>query len=394
MRLIVGIDPGLTAAVAIIDLSGNLLAVKSKKEFSRAEIIEFILKHGTPLLIATDRSKPPSMVEKIAANFNCRVFKPQQDLAIEDKLELTKNFEANNLHEKDALASALIAYKSYATQFSKIDFALSQLGFGEHGNAVKAMIMEGKAKNIAEAVDILKKRKEEKIEKETESRKTEITHVGTETEKLKRRLAELQKSYDILRGYAERLEERAKALEKQKRELLEESVRKNEEARKTILGNKETLLRDNLIKNMRLELEKERSMRKLFEEKLERQRELKQIEEDGLTPIIMIENFDKDTIAEKAKNYNISGGILYFKIAKPSKSAARFLIGLQPKVVIGELQENEKEILRNAGIAVVSFKPEIYKFYGAIKKEKLDELVRNQGRKGFLDWLKTYKERT
>lgn len=156
--LIIGIDPGLTTAVALVDLKGNLIAVKSKKEFRKQEIIKSISRFGRPVIVASDKKNPPHYVKRFASALGCILFSPESDMLVEEKNELTKKLDIT-AHEKDAAASALNAYKGYATQFSKIDSSLSLHMLEKYGDAVKEMLLFGKAKNIDEAVKKIKKSK-------------------------------------------------------------------------------------------------------------------------------------------------------------------------------------------------------------------------------------------
>lgn len=142
----------MTTAVAVVDLNGRVIAVKSKKEFKKQEILEFISQYGKPLIVATDKKKPPKFVEKIASTCGCILFSPRNDMQVEEKNVITKEFGLS-VHEKDAVASAKYAYKNYILQFSKIDTSLSSLGLGKYGDKVKEMILLRKAKNIAEAIE-------------------------------------------------------------------------------------------------------------------------------------------------------------------------------------------------------------------------------------------------
>ncbi len=157
LLLIVGIDPGLTTAIALVDLKGNFVAVKSKKEFGKREMIKFVSRCGKPLIVASDKKKPPRFTKKFASALGCKLFFPENDMLVEEKNSLTKELELR-AHEKDAAASALNAYKNYAMHFSKIDTALSSLGFEKYGDSVKEMILFGRAKNIDEAVRKIKKK--------------------------------------------------------------------------------------------------------------------------------------------------------------------------------------------------------------------------------------------
>lgn len=384
--LIIGVDPGLTTAVAITDLSGNSIILKSKKEFSKSEIIKFVSEYGRPLIISTDKANVPFLIEKLAAAFGCRVFNPSQDLSVEEKNELAKNVQTNDIHEKDAFAAAMVAYKSHASQFSKIDLALSSLGLDIDPDTVKKMIIEKKAKNIQEAIDKLTKKKE----------KTGfiITNWKQRAKELQRRLEELQKSYSILKDYSFTLENRLKNIEKQKQQLQKEGIEKSEETRKEVIENKEMLFRDYLIKSLKAELEKERELRKKFGEKFEKEEELKKIESEELLPVILIDSFNKESIAKKDREISLSDRILYFKNYRPSLSAAKFLVLKHPKIIIASLEEKEMELLKRAGVINIrGIKPKFYKHYGSLIKEELEEAVNEQTKKSFLNWLKSYKKR-
>lgn len=384
--IIMGVDPGLTTAVAIIDLSGNPIALKSKREFSKSEIIKFVSEHGIPLIISTDKANIPFLIEKLAATFGCKVFSPSQDISVEEKNELAKDIQTNDMHEKDALAAAMIAYKNHASQFFKIELALSSLGLEIDPDTVKKMIIEKKAKNIQEAVDKLTNKKEKMG--------FIITNWKQRAKELQRRLEEMQKSYSILKDYSFTLENRLKSIEKQKQQLQKEGIEKSEETRKEVIENKEMLFRDYLIKSLKAELEKERELRKKFEEKFEKEEELKKIESEDLLPVILIDSFDKESIAKKDREISLSGRILYFKNYRPSLSAAKFLALKHPKIIIASLEEKEIELLKRAGIINIrGIKPKFYKHYGSLVKEELEKTVKEQTKKSFLNWLKGYKNR-
>ncbi|MFB6209850.1 MAG: DUF460 domain-containing protein [Candidatus Nanohaloarchaea archaeon] len=116
--LIVGVDPGSTSAVVALDLEGEKVLQESRREFSRHEIIEEIINAGFPLLIACDREEMPSNVEKIATSLGAEKFEPENDLSRSRKNRLG---EGENLHEKDAHASALHAFKQVRKTIRKIE---------------------------------------------------------------------------------------------------------------------------------------------------------------------------------------------------------------------------------------------------------------------------------
>lgn len=137
--LIVGIDPGTTAGIAILDLGGNFLLTESRRNFSRAEMNKFIAGLGRPVIIATDSFPAPRMIEKISASFFSKLFMPRQNLSKREKNRIVKAFLQDtklihpwkNSHEKDALASALFAWKHARAIIAKVDRRLSQYNPGD-----------------------------------------------------------------------------------------------------------------------------------------------------------------------------------------------------------------------------------------------------------------------
>ena len=155
--IIIGYDPGTTAALAILDTSGNILYLKSKKEFLRKEIVEEITKRGKPIIIASDKNSLSKNVEKLASSLGCKAFNPVEDLSNLEKYNIIKNYldVVKNDHERDALASALKAHRSYSDLFKKTDKTISFLGLSEfYGEIVNALIQK-EAKNINEAINFV-----------------------------------------------------------------------------------------------------------------------------------------------------------------------------------------------------------------------------------------------
>jgi predicted RNase H-like nuclease (RuvC/YqgF family) len=111
-EIIVGIDTGTTTAIAILDLKGRILFLKSKREYKISEIVEDILRFGKPILICTDKEKVPKKVKKIASLFSCKIFHPTKNPSRIQKYRITKNFEYRNYHERDAIFSAIKGFKS------------------------------------------------------------------------------------------------------------------------------------------------------------------------------------------------------------------------------------------------------------------------------------------
>jgi predicted RNase H-like nuclease (RuvC/YqgF family) len=115
--LIVGMDPGTTTGIAVFDLSGNLILVKSGKNMSRADIATVISSAGNPIIVSSDIKPIPRAVEKIAISFSARLIEPAETFSRKEKHETAKEYMRlhghvwKNRHERDALVSGIYAYK-------------------------------------------------------------------------------------------------------------------------------------------------------------------------------------------------------------------------------------------------------------------------------------------
>jgi predicted RNase H-like nuclease (RuvC/YqgF family) len=136
--VIAGIDPGTTTAIAVIDMSGRLLSLQSRKNMRRADMNRHITRLGTPVMIATDRNPAPSLAEKLASTFSARLVVPEENMSKRDKNRLARDMLSSdqavllkgrpNQHEKDALAAAFFAFNSVKSTMARVDQRLKALG--------------------------------------------------------------------------------------------------------------------------------------------------------------------------------------------------------------------------------------------------------------------------
>jgi len=121
-RLIVGIDPGKTSALAILNLNGELEAILTLKNVGTGQWIKLIKSHGKALIIATDVNPPSKKVKKVSASLGAKLYYPRYSLTHKEKEMLTKKFEelVSNKHERAALAASIKAYKTYKNFISRI----------------------------------------------------------------------------------------------------------------------------------------------------------------------------------------------------------------------------------------------------------------------------------
>ena len=136
--LIVGIDPGTTTALAVLDTSGRLLLLKSGRGLDRSRISRLVTELGVPVIVACDRRPAPSFVERAASTFSARLVVPEENLRVREKERLSREFmqehpPRTNKHERDALAAALFAYNSIKPTMRRVEQRLKALGFSGDG---------------------------------------------------------------------------------------------------------------------------------------------------------------------------------------------------------------------------------------------------------------------
>jgi len=368
-----------------------VLAVRSSKEFMLSTIKDDILKIGRPVLIAIDKASVGNTAEKLAASFGCGIYKPEKNMLVEDKASLTSGKQFSNDHERDALASALTAYNACSTLFSKIDTMMHSRNMSSYSDEVKSMIIEKKAKNIIEAIDMILDIDvhEEKDEKKKENVDWEAIARG-----LRQKLKEETKRYEIIKIYADKLEEKSKTLEKQKEQMLSDEKEKNMDARKEIMKDKDMKSKDILIKQMQFELNKQRDIKMAYERKTGREEEAKDLEDDGYTPVVPVNDFDADEITKANLEYGLNDQIVWFKSTKPSKMAARAIIALSPKIIIADFNGEIRGMLEKSGITIVeNVEVKMGDFYAAVSENVIKTAIKNSERKSFMDWLNGYKNR-
>lgn len=112
MNLILGIDPGTTKAYAAVSLKGKIIKIRSSKSLTVSRIVSEAVKLGSVVVVATDKKKSPSFVEKIGIKLGARLIKPKEDLKVKQKLRLRKKYRISKKHSGDALSAAFMLIKS------------------------------------------------------------------------------------------------------------------------------------------------------------------------------------------------------------------------------------------------------------------------------------------
>ncbi|MEM0214533.1 MAG: DUF460 domain-containing protein [Archaeoglobaceae archaeon] len=372
--LIAGIDPGTTTAVAIMDLAGNLISIRSKKEWNTSDVVQFITEHGKPVIIATDKKNPPDFVSKIRASFNAVLYTPREDLNVEKKRELTSNYKVLNDHERDALAAAIDALNFYRSKFRNIE---RRVPAGIDTEKIKAEIIKG-----TPLKSLFEERKVEKIEKKESIDLDLISEIDRRDKKIKELLEEneiLRKQLSELKEEIERLRARIASFSSEEKEKI----------------RKETYIR-NLefrISELLAEIKEKDSEISKLKDQIELLKKIKFGEFMGWKEIKVLKKFTKDEI-EQSKDIGEGDVVLILDSSGGSKSVAEMLCEKKIKaiVTIGEMSHlaqevfdsynipriraEEVEIIGGEGFAFVSPKfEEVYRRkFEELRKRKIENI--------------------
>ena len=361
---IVGVDPGTTTAIAILDLNGNVLGFYSKKELSFAKAVELILNYGQPVLIATDKKNPPDFVLKLKKAFQASLYSPKEDMSIEKKRSLTSEYRFSNDHERDALASAIEAYKQFKNKLMNVE---KRIPFGYDVERIKAGILKGVSLQT-----LLSDEKEElkEVEKRTEER--DFTQ---ELKKKDEKIKELEYENEMLRKEIDKLKSE---IERMRIKILRISREEHERIRK-----------DNFIRNLQGEIRelrkiiriKDEEIKKL-EEKVEKLKRMKYLELKGWKTLKFIQKFTRDEIERVDREYGIlEGDVVYIKDSSGGgKASAKLLCEKGVKAVItSDMSHLAKEEFRKYKVPVIESKDInvlVFEEIAMVSSEELKEKIK------------------
>ncbi|WP_415087464.1 DUF460 domain-containing protein [Natronomonas sp.] len=353
-HVVVGIDPGTTTAVALLDLDGSVLDVWSTRTAGTAEVIEWIIEHGRPVIVAADVEPMPETVEKIRRSFDAGGWIPERDLPVDEKLHRTRETSYDNDHERDAMAAALFAFDDHEDQFERISAKTPpQFDRGE----VIARVVAGE-----ESVEAVLEELTDDDEPEAETTEHDPRELTAEEKKIKRlesRIERLETHVDDLKDTIAQKNDRVAELEDELSDARREERREARERREVT----------------RLERENERLKRELAETeqaneeldgKLERLKKLWKLDhsdfadvaadKQGLIPVKPIEQFTKGAIEAAEDDYGIAAGdVVYLRDASGAgRTTAELLADCEPRVVLreGGLSEQADQVLFDHDIPV------------------------------------------
>lgn len=238
--LIVGIDPGTTTGYAVLDIEGSLVHLDSSKQLDLKLLISETVKLGKVVLVGTDKEKIPHLVEAFAAKFGARIESPKEDLKVDEKRKVVSDFNFDDDHQADALASALFAHRAEKALLDKIEFFVEENKKHHIKNKIKELVIT-KQISIKNAVSIIEKKDEESkiIEKVMAEKRLNESDFLRLYDKLKKYKTDI----GLIRKYNNNLRKRIRNLEKQ--------TKTEEPKNKKTVDFKENRIRflDNLVKS-------------------------------------------------------------------------------------------------------------------------------------------------
>ncbi|WP_455449095.1 DUF460 domain-containing protein [Natrinema thermotolerans] len=354
-HVVVGIDPGTTTAVAIVSLEGEVLDVWSSRTSDTADVIEWIVERGRPIIVAADVTPIPETVEKFRRSFDAAGWTPDSDLPVDEKQHRTREQPYDDDHQRDAMAAALYAIDAHADQFERI---ADKLPPGIDRGKVTARVVAGEESVEAVLTDLTDDNGGEDDET-TEHEPRELTEEERRIKDLERQVERLQSHVETLEG---RLEDRDDRIDELESEL---SLARREE-RTQVRKDREVNRLERKATRLERERDEARETVETLEQKVERMKALWKLDhsnfsdvsakKEGLVPVKVVEKFTKGAIREADEQYGIAGGdVVYIRDASGAgRSTAQLMAEFDPRVILkeGGLSEIADEILFEAEVPV------------------------------------------
>lgn len=374
----VGVDPGTTAAVAILTLEGELVSIHSGRNFSLQDIIQFISQYGSPCIIATDVNPAPHTVEKLSHSFDCKLFIPSSDISVDEKNSLTKPYSYKNFHQRDALAAALKALEHHRAKFDNVDARLGEKNLLNKSGAIKQLILKGYT--LEKAIEFLQEPEKGEPTLPPEPIIESQPSIPADHQK---KISELTHTVERLSTYKDELESTIRSLQKALREVELEIRHYDRETRREVIQSHVVKTRDSTIKKLRIDLEIEREKVRTLSEENEILKEMKVMEYSRKAiPVKVLKQFSREEIKTLDDRYGIkSDDIMYLKDSSGGgTSTAQDLIqrGVRAVITHEHMSHLAEEEFRKAKIPVFSEEDVALKTldnFGVVDKGTLDSAL-------------------
>jgi predicted RNase H-like nuclease (RuvC/YqgF family) len=353
-HVVVGVDPGTTTAVALVDLEGEVLDVYSTRTADAADVTEWIIERGRPVVVAADVTPMPDTVEKLRRSFDAAGWTPASDLPIDEKQHRTREAAYDDDHQRDALAAALFAHDDHADQIGCVSRKVPR--DVERGRVVKR-VLAGEESVEAVLSDLAEE--ESADDGGTEHVAREPTAEEKRIRRLEDQVERLEATVEELETTVERKDDRIAELEADLEDARSEERRDVRERRAVSRLQRET-------NRLESELADERERAEALEGKLERLKALWKLdhsnfadvaeEKSGLVPVKVIEQFTREAIHAADESFGLAADdVVYLRDASGAgRSTAELLADVNPRVVLknGDLSDAADVILFEEDVPV------------------------------------------
>ncbi|MFB6352966.1 MAG: DUF460 domain-containing protein [Halobacteriales archaeon] len=333
--VVVGLDPGTTTAAAVCGLDGTVLDVTSSRTADHADLVEWLIERGRPVVVAADVTPMPDAVERVRRSFEAAGWTPGTDLPVDEKLHRTREVGYDNDHERDALAAALFACDAHADQFARI---ARKTPPGVDQGDVVARVVAGEA-SVEAAIAAL--------EPDEGGEPGEPSPSGGAVHEAARRADALAQRVDRLEAYVDDLESTIDAKD-ERIEALEadlEAAQAQERAEARARRSTNRLEREN--ERLQRELEQAREELAERERKLERLKALWKLDhsdfeavaeraDEALVPVKPVAQFSLDAIETAEADYGLAPDdvVLLRDASGAGRRTAERLADVEPRVVL------------------------------------------------------------
>ncbi len=358
-NVIVGIDPGTTTAVAVIDENGDLIEVKSSKNMSINDIVEILGRYRV-MVCATDVNPAPRSVEKLASILNAELFTPSSTLSVSEKVSLVVDRFSKvykNAHERDAIAAAIKAFNVY-----------------------KSKIEEKKRKIRVKKVEEKAERDESKNEKKDESKEDELIKTYTETiKRLKEEISALKRENRELKEIIAKKDYEIKELKRKINEIKDEAYREILKSREIEIKNKE-------ISYLKSKLAEEKALREAIQKELNEIKRAKLAEKKNYILIKIISKFTREEVFRARKRIKEKDIIYIVDSSGGSENLAREIKEMNPRALIADI-EKMSHLAREELKDVVLINPSevkitiLEKDFGIAQKEEIEKIIEKKAKK-------------
>ncbi len=196
--IILGIDPGITTAYAILNIKGEILRLKSSRTITLNQIIYEVSQVGKVILLGCDVKYPPEYSKKLATKLNAKLVAPDNDLKVGFKERLTSDFKTNDSHQRDSLAAALYAYSEHFQILKRINEHLKAEGKEHISDRVRELVIL-ESLSIHDAIEKLEEKPDEiKSRKRIRNKIKRSFLLSYENNVLKKKIESLTKEIEYL----------------------------------------------------------------------------------------------------------------------------------------------------------------------------------------------------